>query len=415
MWPQEQGRGRKTDMRRVVIGAVVGFGMVVGIASPVPVRAESRQAEELRIVVLEGEDSVNIIEQGTAVPTLVEVRDRNDLPVAGASVVFLLGEGGTATLNAGLSQVAATTNALGQAAVTVNPIASGAVQLQVSAAFQGQTATAAIVQTNFATVAEAAAAGAAGAGGAGGGGGGGGGATSAASGGAGGGGGIGAGTIVAVAGAAAGAAVAGVTLTDRNEPPVAALSVSPRQVGMAGLTEYTFDGGGSSDPNEDELTYTWDFGDGGYGSGRIVTHVYSVQGSYLVTLTVDDGAEEASTTGTVTVGPDLEGRWAATFETGNDCGTSTYDLTLTQSGSVVAGTLDGDTTAGATGRYRVSGTISSAENFICPCEFEMTWRYRSGRRASNCFWRPGPLTFRGTVQERATAISIPGFTTFRRR
>ena len=57
-------------------------------------------------------------------PTVVEVRDRNDLPVSGASVVFLLGEGGTATLNAGLSQVAVTTNALGQAAVTVNPIAS---------------------------------------------------------------------------------------------------------------------------------------------------------------------------------------------------------------------------------------------------------------------------------------------------
>lgn len=240
-------------MRRVVIGAVVGFGMVVGIASPLPVRAESRQVEELRIVVLEGEDSVNIIEQGTAVPTLVEVRDRNDLPVAGASVVFLLGEGGTATLNAGLSQVAATTNALGQAAVTVNPIASGAVQLQVSAAFQGQTTTAAIVQTNFATVAEAAAAGAAGAGGAGGGGGGGG-ATSAAGGGAGGGGGIGAGTIVAVAGAAAGAAVAGVTLTDRNEPPVAAFSVSPQQAGMAGFTEYVFNGGGSTDPDEDALT-----------------------------------------------------------------------------------------------------------------------------------------------------------------
>ena len=119
----------------------------------------AQDLDGLRIVVLEGEDSVNIIAQGTAVPTLVEVRDRNDLPVEGASVVFLLGEGGTATLNAGLSQVAVTTNALGQAAVTVNPVASGAVQLQVSAVFQGQTATATIVQTNFATAAQAAAAG----------------------------------------------------------------------------------------------------------------------------------------------------------------------------------------------------------------------------------------------------------------
>ena len=73
----------------------------------------------LRIVVLEGEDSVNIIAQGTAVPTLVEVRDRNDVPVAGASVVFLLQGGGTtATLNAGLSQLALTTNALGQNPMT---------------------------------------------------------------------------------------------------------------------------------------------------------------------------------------------------------------------------------------------------------------------------------------------------------
>ena len=114
------------------------FLVVSGLSAlETPSVATAWQGSDLRIVVLEGEDNVNIIGQGTAVPTVVEVRDRNDLPVAGASVLFLLGEGGTATLNAGLSQVAVTTNALGQAAVTVNPLASGAVQLQVSAAFQG--------------------------------------------------------------------------------------------------------------------------------------------------------------------------------------------------------------------------------------------------------------------------------------
>ena len=66
-------------------------------------------------------------------PAVVEVRDRNDRPVSGASVVFLLAEGGTAMLNAGLSQVTLTTNALGRAAVAVNPIASGAVQIQAGA------------------------------------------------------------------------------------------------------------------------------------------------------------------------------------------------------------------------------------------------------------------------------------------
>jgi hypothetical protein len=48
----------------------------------------------LRIVVLDGEDGVNIIKKKTAVKPVVEVRDKNDLPVAGALVVFLLPRGG---------------------------------------------------------------------------------------------------------------------------------------------------------------------------------------------------------------------------------------------------------------------------------------------------------------------------------
>ena len=95
------------------------------------------QETGLRIVVLEGEDGVNIIAQGTAVPALVEVRDRNDLPVSGAAVLFLLGDGGTAALDVGVRQVAATTNALGQAAVTVNPLTPGTIELTVNASFQG--------------------------------------------------------------------------------------------------------------------------------------------------------------------------------------------------------------------------------------------------------------------------------------
>ena len=135
------------------------------------------------------------------------MRDRNDLPVSGASVLFLLGEGGTATLNAGLQQLALTTNALGQAAAAVNPLATGAVELSVSATFAGETATAAIVQTNFATVAEAAAAGV------GTGAGTGTGAATATGAGAGAGGGLGTGAVVGIVGAAVGGAVgAGVGL-----------------------------------------------------------------------------------------------------------------------------------------------------------------------------------------------------------
>lgn len=52
------------------------------------------QSPALRIVVIEGEDAVNIIQQQTAVRSLVEVRDRNNLPVPGVLVTFSI-EGGT--------------------------------------------------------------------------------------------------------------------------------------------------------------------------------------------------------------------------------------------------------------------------------------------------------------------------------
>ena len=187
-------------LKRTGAAAAVSFLMVVPTAQGQSGASAPVQDAGLRIVVLSGNDNINIISQGTAVPALVEVRDRNDLPVSGASVLFMLGEGGTATLNAGLSQVSLTTNALGQAAVTVNPLASGAVELSVNAAFGGETATAAIVQTNFATAAEAAAAGAAG--GTGGGTAAGGGAAA----GSGGGGGLGTGALVGIVGAGAGVA-----------------------------------------------------------------------------------------------------------------------------------------------------------------------------------------------------------------
>ena len=195
-------------MTRVTYVRAVAVAACALLMAPLPVQsAQEEQAADLRIVVIEGEDNVNIIAQGTAVPTLVEVRDRNDLPVSGAAVTFLLGEGGAATLNAGLQQVALTTNALGQAAVTVNPVATGLVELSVTATYGGQTATAAIVQTNFATAAQAAAAGASTAGGAGSGAAAGGAGSGAAAGGgaAAAGGGLGTGAIVGIAGGAAAA------------------------------------------------------------------------------------------------------------------------------------------------------------------------------------------------------------------
>ena len=131
----------------------------------------SGQRGGLRIVVIEGEGAVNIIQQKTAVAPLVEVRDRNNLPVPGAVVTFTIEGGTNAAVAGGAQTVTVTTNAAGRAAMTaINPVGSGTFQIHVQAAFQGQTAAATIAQTNVLTAAPAvqatnAAAGAAGGGG----------------------------------------------------------------------------------------------------------------------------------------------------------------------------------------------------------------------------------------------------------
>src|SRR5688500_11695499 len=118
------------------------------------------QAPALRVVVLEGEDAVYIAQQKTAARPLVEVRDRNNLPVPGASVTFTVGSGQPAAFGGGAQTVTVTTNASGQAAATgFSATGAGKVTIQVQAAHQGQIASAAITQTNFVTAAAAAAAG----------------------------------------------------------------------------------------------------------------------------------------------------------------------------------------------------------------------------------------------------------------
>jgi hypothetical protein len=120
------------------------------------------QASALQIRVLSGEDAVNVIQQKTAVAPLIEVRDRNGLPIAGVAVTFSIQGANVASFPGAVSTLTAVTNAAGQATVAaVNPVAAGSFSIQVQAAFQGQTALATIAQSNVLTLAEAAAAGSA--------------------------------------------------------------------------------------------------------------------------------------------------------------------------------------------------------------------------------------------------------------
>ncbi len=75
-------------------------------------------------------------------------------------------------------------------------------------------------------------------------------------------------------------------ITANNRPPLA--DAGQDQNGLVGQTIY-FDGSNSSDPDNDTLTYSWDFGDGQKSSGKTVSHVYQQNNVYLVTLTVADG------------------------------------------------------------------------------------------------------------------------------
>lgn len=72
-----------------------------------------------------------------------------------------------------------------------------------------------------------------------------------------------------------------------NLAPTAVASASPRFTAASTLT-VDFSGAGSSDPDGDPLTYSWDFGDGASGSGATASHTYTAVGTYTASLTVRD-------------------------------------------------------------------------------------------------------------------------------
>ena len=86
----------------------------------------------------------------------------------------------------------------------------------------------------------------------------------------------------------------------KNIPPVARIRVVPinvppgRTVNFLGVTSF--------DPDGEIVFYHWDFGDGSTITGRTVQHVFTLPGTYTVTLTVTDSrGAEASTSYQFTV------------------------------------------------------------------------------------------------------------------
>lgn len=74
-----------------VLLVAISMGLVCnvdsGFSSPSEGQTGNGPPAGLHITVLEGEDGVNILKTKMAVKPVVEVRDRNNLPVSGAAVV----------------------------------------------------------------------------------------------------------------------------------------------------------------------------------------------------------------------------------------------------------------------------------------------------------------------------------------
>jgi len=84
-----------------------------------------------------------------------------------------------------------------------------------------------------------------------------------------------------------------------GEPPVC--DANGPYTGFVG-DPIPFDGTGSYDPEGGPLDYDWDFGDGDFGSGPVVPHIYLSPGMYTVTLCViDDGGQVSCCTTTAEI------------------------------------------------------------------------------------------------------------------
>lgn len=115
--------------------------------------AQAPPSDDLKIVIIEGEGFTNNLKKRIAREPVVEVRDRNDKPVAGAAVVFALpssGPGGTFANGARVfNAVTGPNGRVTSQAFRANNIA-GQFRINVTASYQGQSGSAVIGQTNAA-------------------------------------------------------------------------------------------------------------------------------------------------------------------------------------------------------------------------------------------------------------------------
>lgn len=100
-----------------------------------------------------------------------------------------------------------------------------------------------------------------------------------------------------------------VTVNRPNTPPIA--EAGPDQIISIGRT-ITFNGGASTDDEGEIINYNWSFGDNSWGEGKVVDHVYTTEGFYVVRLTITD-EDNATDTDTLVVEVTLK-RYRVTWD-----------------------------------------------------------------------------------------------------
>lgn len=165
-----------------------------------------------------------------------------------------------------------------------------------------------------------------------------------------------------------------------NADPIA--NAGPDQTANEGDT-VNFDASASYDPNQDSLSYLWDFGDGNTATGLNPTHTYADNGTYTVTLTVTDphGA------------------------------TATDTLTVTVANVAPTVTLNAPSaaTVGKAFSIQVSATDPSTSDTLAGFTYSIDWgdgSTRSGGRLSKKYSTPGQYTISVIATDKDGASSI---------
>jgi len=76
----------------------------------------------------------------------------------------------------------------------------------------------------------------------------------------------------------------------KGKPEVAVKAPVREEKGRPNCNTFTFDATESYDPDNQELAFAWDFGDGTGSDEAVATHIYEQGGDYQVTLTVTDNS-----------------------------------------------------------------------------------------------------------------------------